>query len=203
MIACCPVGVQKIFHPDGELASSAAVIKEHSSYILSSASATSIEDVAAANVEGHRWFQLYWPDNAHNDITASLLSPAQNSGYDVLAVNVETYIMGWQTGDMDNGYSLFLQPDHVGVEMGLTDPVFQSQFKEKYGKKVDEDVGTATAVWCQIFIPGYPHGWEDLKFLRQHWKGPIIIKGIQSVEDVESCVQAGMDGIIVSNHGGR
>ena len=202
-IAICPVGVQTIFHPNGEWATAAAATKEHVPYIFSSASATSIEDVAKANGNGPRWFQLYWPDNAHNEITASLLSRAQSHGYDVLAVNVDTFIMGWRPCDMDDGYSPFLRPDHVGTEMGLTDSLYRKLFKEKHGKAVEEDLGTASAEWSQIFIPGKPHAWEDLQFLRKHWKGPIVVKGIQSVADAEACIAAGMDGIYVSNHGGR
>ena len=202
-IAICPVGVQKIFHPDGEWATAAAAAKEHVPYIFSSASATSIEDVAKANGSGPRWFQLYWPDNAHNDITASLLFRAQSSGYDVLAVNVDTFVMGWRPCDMDDGYSPFLRPDHVGVEMGFTDPLCRKQFKERHGFEIEDNIGLASAEWSQIFIPGKPHAWEDLQLLRKHWKGPIVVKGIQSVADAEACIAAGMDGIYVSNHGGR
>ncbi|QIW97890.1 hypothetical protein AMS68_003408 [Peltaster fructicola] len=202
-IALCPVGVQRIFHVDGELASSSAAAEEHIPYIFSSASATSIEDVAKANGSGHRWFQLYWPANAHNDITHSLLHRAQENGYDVLVVNVDTFIVGWRPGDQDQGYSPFLRPDRVGVEMGLTDPVFQKQFKEKYGKEVDDDLGLAAGVWARIFVAGFPHAWEDLKDLRKHWKGPIVVKGIQTAEDAVACVEAGVDGVYVSNHGGR
>ena len=202
-VAICPVGVQKIFHPDGEWATAAAANKEHVPYIFSSASATSIEDVAKANGDGPRWFQLYWPDMAHSEVTKSLLSRAQSHGYDVLAVNVDTFIMGWRPCDMDDGYSPFLRPDHVGTEMGFTDPVYRKIFKDKHGKEVEEDLATASAEWSQIFIPGKPHGWKDLQFLREHWKGPIVVKGIQSVADAEACIAAGMDGIYVSNHGGR
>lgn len=136
-IALCPVGVQRIFHPEGELASSAAANAERIPYIFSSASATSIEDVAKANSTGPRWFQLYWPDQRHQEVTASLLSRAWNNGYDVLVVNVDTFIMGWRPCDQDDGYSPFLRPDHVGVEIGLTDPVFRSMFKQQIGKEVE------------------------------------------------------------------
>lgn len=161
------------------------------------------EDVTAANGSGQRWYQLYWPSNAHNEYTASMLKRAQDSGYDVLVVNVDTFIVGWRPTDLDHGYSPFLRADHVGVEIGLTDPVYRKNFKEKYGKEVEEDLGTAAAGWLKTFVPGYPHGWEDFAFLKQHWKGPIVVKGIQTVADAEKCVELGLDGIVVSNHGGR
>jgi lactate 2-monooxygenase len=202
-IAVAPVGVQTIFHPEGERATAKAAVLEGVPYICSSASATSIEDVANANSGGERWFQLYWPSNLHNAITKSILGRAQNSGYDVLVVNVDTYILGWRPCDMDNGYSPLLRADHVGVEIGLTDPVFKKLFKEKFGNEVEEDLATAAVTWAKIYTSGFPHSWHDLEFLRANWKGPIVVKGVLSVEDAESCIKAGMDGIIVSNHGGR
>lgn len=202
-IGLCPVGVQRLFHVDGELASAKAAAEENIPYIFSSASATSIEDVAKINGSDNRWFQLYWPDQRHQEITASLLSRAQNHGYDVLVVNVDTFIMGWRPRDQDEGYNLFLKPDHVGLEIGLTDPVFRHIFKEQFGKEVDEDLERSSPLWSQIVSPGYPHKWEDLATLRAQWRGPIVVKGIQTVEDTESCVNAGMDGVYVSDHGGR
>lgn len=102
-IAVAPVGVQRIFSPDGELASAAAAAKESVPYIMSTASSTSIEDVAKANVDGVRWYQLYWPTNDHNDITASILSRAKKAGFSALFVTLDTYILGWRPTDMDNG----------------------------------------------------------------------------------------------------
>jgi lactate 2-monooxygenase len=61
----------------------------------------------------------------------------------------------------------------------------------------------AAAEWTRTVFPGFSHSWEDVKFLQEHWKGPIVLKGIQSVEDAKKCVEIGVDGIVVSNHGGR
>lgn len=102
-IAVAPVGVQRIFHGEGELASAAAAARENVPYIMSTASSTSIEDVAEANGGGVRWFQLYWPTNEHNDITASILQRAKASGFTTLFVTLDTYILGWRPSDMDNG----------------------------------------------------------------------------------------------------
>lgn len=102
-IAIAPVGVQRIFNPDGELASAAAAARESVPYIMSTASSTSIEDVAKANGDGVRWYQLYWPSNEHNDVTASLLSRAKKAGFSALFVTLDTYILGWRPSDMDNG----------------------------------------------------------------------------------------------------
>lgn len=92
-----------IFNPEGELASAAAAAKESVPFIMSTASSTNIEDVAEANGDGVRWYQLYWPSNDHDDITASLLSRAKKAGFSALFVTLDTYILGWRPSDMDNG----------------------------------------------------------------------------------------------------
>ncbi|KAH6657639.1 putative FMN dependent dehydrogenase [Truncatella angustata] len=202
-IACAPVGVQRIFNPEGEVAAAAAAAKQSVPFIMSTASSTSIEDVAKANGDGERWYQLYWPPNERNDITKSILNRAQNAGFSALFVTLDTYILGWRPSDMDNGYNPFLRSDQIGVAIGLTDPVFRSHFKEKHGCEIEEDMGAAVAEWTRTVFPTMSHSWEDIKFLQEHWKGPIILKGIQSVEDAQRAVEAGVQGIVVSNHGGR
>lgn len=214
-VAIAPIGVQRIFHPDGEVATAKAAASLGVPYTLSTASSTSIEDVAAANGEGSpRWYQLYWPTNEHNDITASLLSRARRAGYTALFVTLDTYTLGWRPSDMNNGYNPFIHADRIGVEIGLTDPVFKEHFKAKHGYSVEDadahdhrlmghDLGTAAQEWTKIAFPGHSHSWEDVKFLKEHWDGPIVLKGIQTVQDAKRCVEAGVQGIVVSNHGGR
>ena len=104
-IAVAPVGVQRIANPEGEIASAKAAKEVGVHYIMSTASATSIEDVAAANGNGHRWYQLYWPANKYNDITVSILERARKSGFTALVVTLDTYMLGWRPSDMDNGYN--------------------------------------------------------------------------------------------------
>ncbi|KAG0647755.1 putative lactate 2-monooxygenase [Hyphodiscus hymeniophilus] len=202
-VAVAPVGVQRIFNPEGEVASAAAAGRESVPYIMSTASSTSIEDVAEANGDGVRWYQLYWPANEHNDITISLLSRAKKAGFSALFVTLDTYILGWRPSDMDNGYNPFLRSDKIGVAIGFSDPVFRSQFKEKHGIEIEEDMHTAAAEWTRTIFPGFSHGWEDIAFLQKHWDGPIVLKGIQSVTDAQKAVELGVQGIVVSNHGGR
>ncbi|KAK4499354.1 hypothetical protein PRZ48_009867 [Zasmidium cellare] len=202
-IAVAPVGVQRIFNPDGEVASAKAAAREGVPYTMSTASSTSIEDVATANGDGVRWYQLYWPANEHNDITASLLSRAKKAGFSALFVTLDTYILGWRPSDMDNGYNPFLRSDNIGVAIGFSDPVFRAQFKSKHGVEIEEKIHDAAAEWTQTVFPGFSHSWEDIKFLKEHWDGPIVLKGIQTVADAQKCVELGLQGIVVSNHGGR
>lgn len=202
-MALAPVGVQALFHAEAESAAAKAAEAQQVPYILSSATATPIEDVAKFNGNGQRWFQLYWPGTQYNHITASLLRRAKASGYTVLFVTLDTYLLGWRPGDMDNGYNPFLKSDMIGVANGLSDPVFQKHFKDLTGKSVQEDLGKAAAEWVHVAFPGKNHAWEDLEFLKQHWDGPIVLKGIQTVADAKTAVRAGVQGIVVSNHGGR
>lgn len=100
-------------------------------------------------------------------------------------------------------YNPFLRSDQIGTAIGLTDPVFRRRFKDKHGIEVEDDMSTAVSEWSRTIFPGTNHGWEDVKFLQKHWDGPIILKGIQTVEDAKKCVEIGVQGIVVSNHGGR
>ncbi|KAF2160383.1 hypothetical protein M409DRAFT_37769 [Zasmidium cellare ATCC 36951] len=202
-VALAPIGVQKIFHRDGEIAAAKAAASCGLPYILSSATCTSIENAAKANEGGTSWFQLYWPSNEHNEYTVSLLRRAKAAGYTALFVTVDTYAMGWRYVDMDHGYNPFLVADHVGVENGLTDPVFQKRCHEKHSKGVEDDLATAAAEWAGISTPGLSHSWEDLSFLKKNWDGPIVLKRIQTVADAKKAVAYGMQGVVVSNHGGR
>lgn len=202
-LAIAPVGVQRIFHREGEVATATAAQKEDVTYILSTASATSIENVAKANGSGSRWYQLYWPLNDHNDITLSLLQRAKAANYKVLVVTLDTYILGWRPSDLGNAYNPFLRKDNIGTEIGFSDPVFRRKFQEKHGMPIEEDVSRAAAEWAHTIFPGTSHGWEDLHFLRENWDGPIVLKGIQTVQDAKLALEYGMQGIVVSNHGGR
>jgi lactate 2-monooxygenase len=101
--AMAPVGVNKIFHTLGEIAAAKAAARENVPYIMSTASSTSIEEVAKANGDGTRWFQLYWPSSEHDDITISILQRAKKAGFSALFVTLDTYMLGWRPSDMDNG----------------------------------------------------------------------------------------------------
>lgn len=110
---------------------------------------------------------------------------------------------GQDTSDTGNRYNPFLRADQIGVAIGFSDPVFRKQFKAKHGVEIEQDQQLAAAEWTKTVFPSTSHGWEDIKFLQENWDGPIILKGIQTVGDAKKCVEAGIQGIVVSNHGGR
>ncbi|RZQ59710.1 lactate 2-monooxygenase [Amycolatopsis suaedae] len=189
-----PVGVQTIVHPDGELATARAAASLGVPMVLSTASSHSIEDVAAANGEGPRWFQLYWPHDP--EVCASLLSRAKDAGYTVLVVTLDTWTLAWRPTDLDHAYLPFLNGE--GMACALSDPVFRSRLD----KAPEDDLPSAILRWLGM-VNGADHGWNQLPALREHWDGPIVLKGIQHVDDARRAADAGMDGIVVSNHGGR
>ena len=182
-----PIGVLTIAHPEGEPAVARAAAAEGVPMVLSNAASHSIEQVAAASGDGPRWFQLYWSKD--RDVVASFLHRAQAAGYTALVVTLDTHTLGWRPRDLDQAYLPFLRG--VGIANYVSDPAFQKAAG-------DNEI----LHWASTF--GNPAlTWDDLTFLRDHWTGPILLKGIQHPDDARQAVDSGMDGVIVSNHGGR
>ncbi|RAL63239.1 hypothetical protein DID88_004317 [Monilinia fructigena] len=183
-ILMAPIGVQKIFHEDKETGLSEACAELGVPYILSTASSSSIEEVAESNgPNGHRWYQLYWPQD--DEITVSLLQRAKASGYKVLVVTLDTWALSWRPADLDEGYVPFMK----GVE--------------KFHATPEEKPFEASQEWVGDIFSGAAHTWDQIKLLKDNWDGPIVLKGIQHPDDAREAVKAGVDGIVVSNHGGR
>jgi lactate 2-monooxygenase len=189
-----PVGVQSIVHPDGELATARAAEALGLTMVLSTASSNTIEDVASANGAGSRWYQLYWPND--NDVTISILSRAKAAGFTTLVVTLDTWTLAWRPNDLDQSFLPFIR--EVGTAVPFSDPAFRA----KLAKSPEEDPQSAILQWIPMFT-GTDRRWDQLPFLREHWDGPIVLKGIQHVDDARRACDAGMDGIVVSNHGGR
>lgn len=196
-----PVGVQGAYHEDREVGVAAACAELGVPFTLSTASTSTIEEVAAASGDGSpRWFQLYWP--LDDELTASLLGRARDNGYTVLVVTLDTFTMSWRPHDLDAGFMPFIKGQ--GVQIAFSDPVFRRKFAELSDGDTPEDNALfAAQTFLADAFSGNAHRWEDLKVLRKHWDGPIVLKGILSAEDARSALECGVDGIIVSNHGGR
>jgi L-lactate dehydrogenase (cytochrome) len=191
-VLLAPVGVQTIVHPDGELASARAAAELGLVFIHSTAAAHSIEQVAEASGDGTRWYQLYWPND--RSVAASLVGRAEAVGYSALVVTLDTFVMGWRPTDLDTAYLPFLQS--VGIANYLTDPAFN----EPLGPDAEEF--DKVFRWAGIF--GDPSlTWDDLAWLRGQTSLPIVLKGLLHPDDARSAVAAGVDGLVVSNHGGR
>jgi isopentenyl diphosphate isomerase/L-lactate dehydrogenase-like FMN-dependent dehydrogenase len=193
-VLLAPIGVQSIVHPDGELATARAAAALGVPMVLSTASSNTIEDVAAANGDGARWYQLYWPND--NEVTISILQRAKAAGFTALVLTLDTWTLAWRPNDLDQAYLPFIRG--IGTAIPFSDPAFRA----KLAKTPEEDQIAAILQWIPMFT-GTDHHWDQLPFLREHWDGPIVLKGIQHVDDARRAAEAGMDGIVVSNHGGR
>ncbi|NUR90135.1 MAG: alpha-hydroxy-acid oxidizing protein [Nonomuraea sp.] len=184
-VMVAPMGVQTLAHEEGELATVRAAAAVGVPYVHSTAAAHDFEQVAAAGGDAPRWFQLYYPTD--QDVCASFLRRARAAGFTVLMVTLDTTLLGWRPADLDRGYLPFLAG--TGIANYLSDPNFAG---------VDNPV----THWAGMF-PNPGLSWDDLPFLREHWDGPIVLKGIVSADDARLAADHGMDGVVVSNHGGR
>jgi isopentenyl diphosphate isomerase/L-lactate dehydrogenase-like FMN-dependent dehydrogenase len=189
-----PVGVQSIVHPEGELAVGRAAAALGVPAILSTAASHTMEEVAEAMGEGSRWYQLYWPKD--RDLAASFVSRAGAAGYGAIVLTLDTWMLGWRPRDLQNGYLPFLKGE--GVANYFSDPVFRAALENS----PEEDPGPAIGHWAMQFA-NPTVTWSDLAWLREQTALPIVLKGIQHGDDARLALQAGVDGLIVSNHGGR
>jgi L-lactate dehydrogenase (cytochrome) len=154
-----------------------------------------MEDVAAANGDGSRWYQLYWPTD--DDLAVSFMRRARGAGYTHLVITLDTTLLGWRPLDLDRGYTPFLE--NKGLANYTSDPVFRSRHMPVPPEVNPVPTGVA---FSRVFQnPGL--NWEQLPLIRANWDGPILLKGIQSARDAKLARDHGIDGIVVSNHGGR
>ncbi|MEU5545707.1 lactate 2-monooxygenase [Streptomyces sioyaensis] len=193
-LALAPVGVLSLMHPDAEPAAARAAAAHGVPYILSSASSTPMEEVAEAMGDGERWFQLYWAKD--REVTRSFLHRAKAAGFTALFVTLDTPLLAWRPRDLDQAYLPFLHG--VGTANYFTDPAFTAGL----AKPVHEDPDAAVMHFVGMFADP-AKTWPDLAFLRENWDGPIVLKGILHPQDALLAAEAGMDGVVVSNHGGR
>lgn len=189
-----PIGVQAVVHPDGELATARAAAAVGAPMIVSTASHFSLEEVAEAGGEAPRWFQLYWPNDP--ELARSMVGRAERAGYGAIVLTVDTFIPGWKPRDLQQAWLPFL--NGMGVANYFQDPVFRAALTQP----PEEDVGAATGHF--LGVQANPAlSWDDLAQLREMTSLPIVVKGIQHVDDAREAVSRGVDGIVVSNHGGR
>jgi len=189
-----PVGVQSIVHPEAELASARAAAARGLPFILSTAASHSIEQVAEVMGDASRWYQLYWP--RERALAASFVERAERAGYGAIVLTLDTWFLGWRPRDLANAYLPFLKGE--GVANYFSDPVFRAALE----KPPEEDPGPAIGHWAYQFA-NPTVSWADLDWLKAQTELPIVLKGIVHADDAARAQQAGVDGLIVSNHGGR
>ena len=223
-----PVGVLDLVHPEADVAVAKAAADAGVPYIFSNQASRPMEDCAFAMGSSPRFFQLYWSKS--NDLVTSFLQRAEKCRCSGIVVTLDTTMLGWRTRDLDLAYLPFLEGR--GIAQYTSDPVFQKMLDEHDDTpEVKREISWQTIMGLIKMVNNYPGSgffgklksgrpikavrkfvatysnprttWDDLKFLRSQTKLPIILKGILHPDDAKKAVDFGMDGIIVSNHGGR
>jgi lactate 2-monooxygenase len=189
-----PLGVLSIAHPEGELAVARAAAAASMPLVLSSAASHSLEEVAGEMGDSPRWFQLYWVND--REIALSLVGRATDAGYSALVVTLDTLTLGWRDRDLRKPYLPFVTG--AGCAQFFSDPVFRSRLD----RSPQEDVVAAAAMMLATF-PNLGLTWDDLAWLRRQTELPLLVKGVLTAEDALRARECGVDGIVVSNHGGR
>ncbi|MEM9846586.1 MAG: lactate 2-monooxygenase [Bacteroidota bacterium] len=224
----CPIGVLELAHPEADVAVAKAAAKYEIPMIFSNQASVAMEETAAAMGNAPRWFQLYWSKS--NDLISSFVKRAEQSGCSAIVVTLDTNILGWRTQDLDLAYLPFLQAK--GIAQYVSDPVFQQlmnqesedadppkrklnyntllsiyQLMKNYPDSFFQNLKTQRPLKAvRTFINTFSRPsltWEELPFLRHQTQLPILLKGILHPEDAKRAIDYGMDGVIVSNHGGR
>ncbi len=193
-ILCAPVGVQSIIHEDAEVGTARGAAAVNVPIVLSTASSKPIEEVAEAMGEVPRWYQLYWPDD--RDLAASFVRRAEAAGFTAIVVTLDTKLLAWRPRDLETAYLPFLHGE--GIANYLTDEHFRSTLDAS----PEDDPQAAILKWAQVFSDKRVT-WDDLAWLREQTSLPIVLKGVLHPDDARAAADHGVDGVVVSNHGGR
>ena len=189
-----PVGVQFIAHQDGELATARAARATGVPMILSTAAHYPLEQVAEELGPEHpKWYQLYWVNN--REVTASFVKRAEAAGYRAIVVTLDTLRLAWRDRDLRHGYLPFLKGEGIGQY--TSDPVFRGLYPDQVDKPAE-----AGPLSLMMFT-NLGLKWADFEWLRQQTSLPLLVKGVLTSEDALKARELGIDGVVVSNHGGR
>ena len=222
-----PVGVLEMAHRDSDLAVARAAAAEGMPMIFSSQASRSMEECAAAMRDAPRWFQLYW--STSNELVRSFVSRAESCGCEAIVLTLDTTMLGWRLRDLDLAFLPFLLGKGIAQYVG--DPVFQRLLDQAEPEPAEPGPITPAAVralvrlaraypgstWrnlrserpraaVRLFLEVYSRpslSWDDLGFLLEATRLPVLLKGLLHPDDARRAVEQGVDGIVVSNHGGR
>ncbi|MCY3645307.1 MAG: alpha-hydroxy acid oxidase [Acidimicrobiaceae bacterium] len=203
-----PTGFTRIAHPPGELAVARAAERAGLPYSLSTMGTRSVEEVAAVS-SGSKWFQVYvWRDKG---LLKDMILRAKEAGFDVLCITVDAAMLGRRERDVRRGFTL---PPKMGLDTvleGMIRPGWSLRFA--FSEPIsfanvagNTDIDGSTAVDLAAFMNEQfdpTLSWEDVEWMRSLWDGPVLVKGVQCVADAVIARDQGLDGIVLSNHGGR
>jgi isopentenyl diphosphate isomerase/L-lactate dehydrogenase-like FMN-dependent dehydrogenase len=204
-----PMGGLGMLWPEADIIAARFAARAGIPYVLASGASCSIEQVAEAAPDGRRWFQLYvFRDPGLN---RRLLARAAAAGYEALVVTTDTQINPKRTRDMRNGFAIPMRFTprtawDFARRPGWLWRVGRRHSSAAMGNLMSEIGPEPTLAKAVAFFKterSRSVGWDDLQTIREIWKGPMLIKGIVTAEEAERAVRLGVDGIVVSNHGGR
>ena len=197
-----PTGFTRMMQTEGEYAGACAAADAGIPFTLSTMGTRSIEDVAKAAPSGRNWFQLYmWKDR---DRSMALVDRAKAAGFDTLVLTVDVPVAGARLRDVRNGMTIPPSLTSKTILNAIPRPAWWINFLTTDPLKfasLDSWNGTVAELLDSMFDPTVTY--EDLKWIRGQWKGNLVVKGIQNVDDAVMSIDAGADAIILSNHGGR
>lgn len=189
-----PIGVLAAARFEADLAVARAVAASGVPWVVSTAASTSMEKIAEAMGSTPRWYQLYWVND--REVVASLVHRAEAAGYAAIVLTLDTLQLGWRVRDLRNRYLPFIRGEGIG--QFTSDPVFRSRLSVS----PEEDPQGAGAAMVGMFS-NLGLRWEDLGWLRERTRLPLLAKGVLRADDARRVLDAGFQGVIVSNHGGR
>jgi isopentenyl diphosphate isomerase/L-lactate dehydrogenase-like FMN-dependent dehydrogenase len=189
-----PVGVLSAAYPEGDLAVARAAAAAAVPWVVSTAASAPMEAIADAMGDAPRWYQLYWVSD--REVVASLVQRAEAAGYAAIVLTLDTLQLGWRVRDLKNRYLPFILGEGIG--QFTSDPVFRSRLSVS----PEEDPRGAGAAMVGMFS-NLGLRWDDLKWLRERTRLPLLAKGVLRADDARRVLEAGFQGVIVSNHGGR
>jgi len=226
-----PIGVLEMVHREADLAVARAAAALHVPYIFSNQASVPMEACAAAMGDAPRWFQLYW--SRSNDLVASFVRRAEACGCSAIVLTLDTTMLGWRPRDLDLGALPFMQGQGIAQytsdpvfraelkgnalgsmpSTGMKPPLNLETIATALAQKANFPGGLLKNLTSgdpkaavTRFMTTYSRPslqWDELKFLRQHTKLPLLLKGVLHPDDARKAVELGIDGLIVSNHGGR
>lgn len=228
-VIAAPIGVLELAHPEADLGIARAASALGIPYVASNQASIAMEEAFAATPRAPHWFQLYW--SSSDELVTSLVTRAERAGAGAIVITLDTHMLGWRPRDLDLAYLPFAHG--LGIAQYTSDPVFRKLVarraavspaapRPKITPAVIRTLLDMTRHYPGKFWPNLrspePRAavdtflevfsrssltWDNLDFVRKLTKLPILLKGIQHPDDAELAVKHGMDGIIVSNHGGR
>ena len=197
-----PTGFTRMMHSEGEIAGATAAGAAGIPFSLSTMGTSSIEDVATANPNGRNWFQLYmWKDRERS---MALVDRAAKAGFDTLLVTVDVPVAGARLRDSRNGMTIPPTLTLKTVVNAIPRPEWWINFlttEPLAFASIDRWSGTVAELLDTMFDPTVTY--EDLAWIKAQWPGKVVVKGVQSLDDARRLAGMGVDGIILSNHGGR